>query len=257
MPEIIERAFTGQFGGTARGMRLRNEEFIRPLSFGANWSKLRIVLNVGVNDGLNIVNALIDVGVCSGTLRGIGSNNPVNNVGSGIGGGGAARYAANRLTTSSVTGGWFSSSGQRHFTAQHGSVVDSYATDNVGTFYFGTTGALNGVYRRQLFILDIQRVSSRQCLLANYVTNAAAVQCDVAEVTMVQMCETPFNTTATLASAWNLQSSTLDTTVQYSFPTATSVAWDEANGPLNALNIAWSSTAIPCIIWGIAVARYQ
>jgi len=256
MPEIIERAFTGQFGGTARGMRLRNEEFIRPLSFGANWSKLRIVLNVGVNDGLNIVNALIDVGVCSGTLRGIGSNNPVNYVGSGIGGGGAARYAANRLTTSSVTGGWFSSSGQRHFTAQHGSVVDSYATDNVGTFYFGTTGALNGVYRRQLFILDIQRVNSFQCAIAHITTGSASVQCDMADNAMMEVCETGFNASTSAASTYNLQSNTQDS-VAYTFSSATTVAWQEAAGPLNALNIAWSSTAIPCIIWGIAVARYQ
>jgi len=257
MPEIIERTFTGPFGGTARGMRLRNEEFIRPLSFGNNWSKLRIVLLVGVNDGLEIVNAIFDVGVCSGATRGIGSNNPVNYVGSGVGGEPGGRYVANRIQTSFVTGGWYSSAGTRHFIAQHGSVVDSYVSDSGGTFYLGTTGALNGVYRRQLHVMDIQRVSSRQCLLANYVTNAAAVQCDVAEVTMVQMCETPFNTTATLASAWNLQSSTLDTTVQYSFPTATSVAWDEANGPLDSLNLAWSSTSIPCIIWGMAVTRFQ
>ena len=254
MPEIIERNFV--YGGTARGIRLYNEELIRPLSFGNNWSKLRIVLNIGVNDGLNTVNAILDVGVCSGTVRGIGSNNPVNYVGSGVGGGPSGRYTANRITTSSgFTGGWLASSGQRHITAQHGATVDGYVNDNAGTFYIGTTGLANGVYRRQLHVMDIQRVSRSQCILASYPPSPSAGVGDVVDSSMTEACEAAFNATFSI-TLLSFNTGLLES-VSYSYPTPTTVNWDEANGPLDSLNIAWSSTSIPCILWGIAVTRFQ
>ena len=258
MPEIVERAFTaGPYGGTARGVRLFNEEFIRPFGFGSNWSKLRIVLNIGVTDTPNAggVNALLDMGVCSGTARGIGSANPVNYVGGGLGGGLTARYSGNRITTATVTGGWYSASGARHFTAQHGSTVDSYTYDNVGSIYMGTTGALNGVYRRQLFGLDIQRVSDRECAISNLEASATGIQCDVAENAMMEMGESAFNAGAVVVSAFNLQSN-IRQTLNYSSGTITLVAWQASAGPLDALNIAWSSTSIPCIIWGISITKF-
>jgi len=256
MPEIIERNFTGGFTETIRGILLRNEEYIRPLSFGDNWTKLRIVLNVGLKDSLETQNAIFDVGVCSGTRRGIGSGNPVNYVGTGIGGAGTGRYAGgNRIASGSTTGGWFASSGPRHITAQHGSTVDGYVVDNTSTFYIGTTGALNGVYRRQLHIVDIRRVNASQCILASYPAVTAALQCDAAGAAMTDAAEAAFNASFSI-TLLSFNTGLLES-VSYSYPTPTTVNWDEANGPLDSLNIAWSSTSIPCILWGIAVTRFQ
>lgn len=253
MPEIIQRSFTGLYGGTYRGIRLYNEEFIRPLSFGDNWSKLRIVLLQGVNDTTDIVNAILDVGICSGTLRGIGSNNPVNYVGGGVGGGAGGRYALNRITSTTVTGGWYSASGSRHYTAQHGATVDNYQSDNVGSYYLGTAGAANGFYRRQLFIIDITR-SSASCAIAVAGASSAVVQCDCNEQAVTQACEAAYGSPVA-ALGYSLQDGTV-TALSFTYASTFTVPYTASAGPLNSLNIAWSSTSIPCLIWDIAVARY-
>jgi hypothetical protein len=127
--------------------------------------------------------------------------------------------------------------------------------DNTGSFYIGTTGLANGVYRRQLHVMDIQRVSRRQCILASYPPNAAAAVGDVVGSSMADACEAAFNASFSI-TLFSLNTDLLDA-VPYTYPTPTTVNWDEANGPLDSLNIAWSSTSIPCIIWGMAVARFQ
>jgi hypothetical protein len=75
---------------------------------------------------------------------------------------------------------------------------------------------------------------------------------------MMEMCESAFgiSAVATVVSAWNLQDNTA-ASLSYSYSAITPVSWNEANGPLDSLNISWSSTSIPCIIWGMAVTRYQ
>lgn len=258
MAEIIERTFVGRYGGTYRGLLMYNEEIVRPLSFGSNWKKLRVILLHSVLDqNVSAVNAIFDVGLCSGSVRGIGSNNPVNYVGLGVGGGTTGRYVANRVTsTNAITGGWHSATGQRHYTAQHGATADYFLTDNVGSFYWGSAMRINGAYRRQVFSADFEILSATQVRMAVGGTSATAVQCDADWNAVTALAEYPLNSSLMQVPVYNLQDLVI-TNQSYDATNTTTATWLQSAGQLDTLNIAWSSPTNPYILWGVAVVRFQ
>jgi len=256
MAVIIERNFTGWFEGADRGISLRNEEYIRPLNIGNNWTKLRIAILVGAGNSANIT-AVLDIGMCSASGRGIGSGNPVNYVGGGMGGTVGGRLAAPFFDHVVYTGGWMGSAGVLYYTSMAGAVTTGY-TISPGSYYIGSTLANAGVYSRMMSVVDIEKVSSVLCNVRHYSAPVAQVPYDVSDVSLVQACENPFGSSSaslTTIFAYNRNTASLST-VSYNTDGLKSIAWQESAGPLDAVNIAWSSSTAECTIWGMAVAKY-
>ena len=282
MAAIIEQLFVSPFAGGAgrvKGLELRNEELIRPMSFGDDWKKLRVAVLMGIGQtaigGVSNVlpAALVDIGVCSGTRRGIGSANPVNYMGVGYGGGWTARYGPDAAGVSIRRGielgtvsGWTASGSingnYSHFrTAQHGSTVDGYSQSRndaaASIFFYGPNSALNnGAYRRGMLVADFHRKSSVLFATYLYYTNANPHQCDFTSLNLIDACEGAFgvgfdtpvynlnsNTVVTLSYADQLWSGTLN--LAYA-----------SSGPLDNVNIAWNQSVCTMTVWGVTVARY-
>lgn len=256
MAVIIERNFIGAYSGSDRGLELRNEEFIRTLNMGDNWTKLRIAALVGV--GVTSTRAaVLDIGVCTAGNRGIASGNPTNYVGSGMGGGASSRLLSPLLTFGTAAGGWGGVNGRQHYTTIAGASV-VYGV-SAGTYYVGTTLANAGVYKRMMTVVDIEKVSAVLCNVRQYSQISTGLSYDLSDDSLVAACENTFGPTSTTLAAipaYNLSTSTL-TTLNYGTDGMDSLAWNESAGPLDALNIAWNSSGVECTLWGVAVAKYQ
>lgn len=267
MAVIVQRLFTGGFGATDKAIQLYKEELVRPFDFGDNWTKLRVVVLMGLGN-TGTINSFFDVGVCTAGSRGIGSGIPVNYVGSGIGG------ESTRATTpiieygNDATGGWPSSgsiSGNRsvHQLTQHGSTIDYYNYSRSQGSVFARVPNSNptgGAYYRGMVILDLHRVSSVLVNILFYVPGSpvsGSAGVDVPPMAMMDACESPWGI-APLGIGYNLQTSAYVsiTYVQSTAPSGNK-AYTGSAGPLNAVNLNWTTASCDCTIWGIAVAKHQ
>ena len=283
MAVFTEQLFTSPFAGGAgpvKGLELRNEEFIRPFGFGNNWSKLRIAVLMGLGQTLTkglagtiLPVGLVDIGVCSGTRRGIGSANPVNYIGVGYGGAGGARYGGNAgnplrgIELPTLAGGWTASGSENgnatHYrTAQHGLVVDSYFySRSQGSIYFygPNSAVVNGVYRRGMLVAEFRRVSGVAYTASLYAVSAQAVSaCDFTLLNLVDACESSNFVTSFTTPVYSFVTSALSTLTydqQIGYPVPT-YAYTDSAGPLDCVNIAWNQSICALTIWGVAVARY-
>lgn len=283
MANITEQVFVSPFaGGAGRdvGLELRNEELIRPLSFGDNWTKLRIAVLMGLGQtALNGVGnvlpaALVDIGVCSGTERGIGSANPVNYMGVGYGGGWTARYGPDAAGVGRLRGiefgtvnGWTTSGSLNgnysHFrTAQHGSTVDGYSqsrSDSAGAVYFyGPNSTLNnGAYRRGMLVADFHRKSSVLFASYLYYSNASPQQCDFTTLNLLDACDGVFGASFD-TSVYNFNSTAMVALsyVNQLWSNTLNLAYAGSAGPLDSVNISWNQSVCTLTVWGVTVARY-
>ena len=281
MAALTEHIYVSPFaGGAGRavGLELRNEEFIRPLSFGSNWTKLRIAVLMGLGQTANgpaiiLPNALVDIGVCSGN-RGIGSDSPVNYVGVGYGGGYIGRDGASGIGSvvrgielGTLAGGWtcsgsVSGNATHYRHAQHGLLVDSYlASRSQGSIWFyGPNSALcNGVYRRGILVADFHLKGDYSYSSSLYFVNGGTIyQHDLTPLNLVDACEGAFYAGFS-TSSYNLESLSV-TALAYAnvIPSPTvEYAYTGSAGPLNAVNIAWNQSTCALTIWGVAVTRYS
>lgn len=258
MAVIVERTFTGIYGGSHRGIELRNEELLYPLYFGDNWTRLRIALLWSLASSANLAGGYVDVGVCTAGNRGVlGTPKPSNYVGSGYGGGGT-RASAGTMGYY-TTGGYSTATGPRHYYAQHGGTQDFYSQVNTGTAYTGGNSLLqNGLYyKRSYVVVDIERASSTVCNVGYHFAPAAQVFVDFGGRMLMDVCTgSPFLDSNAYVPGYNLSTAALD----YSDTNLTSpvaVTWLESAGPLDALNVAWNHASVGLTIWGIAVAKWR
>jgi len=260
MAVIVERLFTGDYGGNHRGIELFKEEIVRPLPFGDNWTKLRIALLWGLGISANFAGGVADIGVCSATGKGVLSGIPVNYVGAGYGGG-ATRAAAGSMGFY-TSAGYGTATGAWHWYAQHGGAQDHYAQNAIGTHYVGGCSLVqNGFYRRQITMVDIQKTSSVLCHVCMYQTSAVAVVAgsDWGGQSLMEALEgSPF--AGGVANSYVPAYVLTTGLVEYGdlHPnTVTAVTWVQSAGPLDALNVAWSSEAAGLTIWGMAVSKFR
>ena len=68
-----------------RRLQLGGEEFVRPMSFGGRWGRLRIGLRCMVNAATTITNGGFVVGVCSGSTNTFVSSTTTDYIGMVIG----------------------------------------------------------------------------------------------------------------------------------------------------------------------------
>lgn len=265
MAVIVQRLFTGGFGATDNAIQLYNEELILPFYFGDNWTKLRVVVQMGLGN-TGTVNALVDIGVCTAGNRGIGSGTPANYLGCGFGGNSTRAATPSIEYATDATGGWPSSgsiSGNRsvHQLAQHGATVDYYFYSRSGGSFFGripNSTANGGVYYRGMLAFDVYRVSdvlfqARFYYPTSPVSGGAGI--DVPAVSMMNMCESAWGTPPTVVG-YNLQTSANVSVVYVNGADTGNKAYTGSAGPLNAVNISWTTAACDCTIWGIAVAKH-
>jgi hypothetical protein len=58
-----------------RRIRLANEEWVRKMSFGGKWNKLRVTVRYGINGTSNITSPTLFIGVCAGLTNTFKSSN--------------------------------------------------------------------------------------------------------------------------------------------------------------------------------------
>jgi len=254
MAVIVERVFVGDYGGSRRGIELFNEEIVRPLPFGNNWTKLRVALLWGMGNPA-IIQGVVDVGVCSASGRGVLSGVPVNYVGGGYGGGNT-RAAAGSIGYY-TTGGYATATGAAHTYAQHGGIDDYYLRYGIGTNYIGGNSLLqNGFYRRQLTMIDVEKASSVRCTVTLHAMTAAVIDNDFGGRSLMDACEgSPFGGNNSYVPGYNLATSAVEYSATNGYSDSL-VAWLESAGPLDAFNIAWNQTSVGLTIWGMAVSKY-
>jgi len=268
MAVIVERLFTGGFGGNDKAIQLYDEELVRPLPFGDNWTKLRIVASLGIGNVATVA-GLLDFGVCTAGSPGIGSGTPVNYVGSGFGGNSTRAAAPSIEYGNDATGGWPSSgsiSGNRsvHQLCQHGSTVDDYDYSRNGGSFFGripNSTPNGGVYYRGMLWLDLYRVSDVLMSIkfwypTNPVSGGAGI--DMPPSAMTDACESPWGVVTTYIQGYNLQTSAqVSMTYANGAMPVNNQTYVGSAGALDAVNISWNLQACDCTIWGIAVAKHQ
>lgn len=258
-------------GPTQRGLALYNEDYIRPLPFGANWNKLRIGVCLTLDHPPAYVTApgLVDIGVCSGSLYGINSGSPVNYIGVGWGARSSGRKGAAPLLTyyTNLTGGWsysgigLSDAGSQYATAQRGTTVDNFVwsrTQGSVIMYVPVTQTFNNVRRRCFVIADFNRVSETvfQAYLYHDTDNA---YCDLSQRSMLSAMEAPFATTPIAnVAAWNYQTNAM---VSLSMAnristTGTPITYTNSAGPLDNLNIGWNLDSFGMTVYNIMVAKF-
>lgn len=262
-------------GTTQKGLTLSNEDYIRPLPFGANWNKLRIgvCLTMDHPPAYLIAPGLVDIGVCSGSRYGIGSGTPINYIGVGWGAAGpGGRYnvpatpvAPTLYYLADLTGGWtysgFGNTGSQYAMSQRGTTVDQFVysrTQGGVSMIVPVTGTFNTARRRCFLIVDFNRVS-QTIFQAYFYHDTNNGYCDVPQRSMLDAMEAPFFTTPIAnVAAWNYQTNAM---VALSLANRISVAgtlitYTNSAGPLDNLNIAWNLDSFGMTVYNVMVAKF-
>lgn len=260
-------------GNPQTGLTLFNEEYIRPLPFGNVWTKLRIgvCLTMDHPSFFPTCPGLVDIGVCSGTVLGIGSGNPVNYMGVGWG----ASNVLGRLNnpnpprieykTGDTTGGWpysgfyVSDAGSQYALSQYGTTVPEFIwSRSQGAVYMWVpvTAPFNTVRRRAFVVVDLWRVSTQIFKAYLYYDNDN-VYCDVPQRSTLAAMESPFAVTPLLnMPAWNFQTNAMVNLSMANRISSTDIDYLDSAGPLDSLNIAWNLSSFGMTIYHIMVAKF-
>jgi hypothetical protein len=165
-----------------------------------------------------------------------------------------------------MTGGWPTAglvlgTGGVYATAVHGSTVDSFYNQiqqGQQTLPGPSSMPFQGVYRRGLIVVDIQRVTSFRYTAYLYYDASLSAFCDITYKTMMDACDQPFLTNLTNLAGYNLQTNAMVAMTYSNFlGQVTTQAYTDSAGPLNCVNIAWNMSTISMTIWAVAVARFQ
>lgn len=238
MSNIGQRVFV--LGGNQLYMTLGNEEFIRPMSIGNTWTKLKIgVLLAYTGDSTNnLTLASFMMGVCSGTTNGFRAATTTNFVGALMIGAGADPANGSTLTYTANTGNpVFSAAFPSHVTRVATTTAFNNPGSNTGFTPVAGTGTL---VRRAAFYLTILKGSPNYTLQAFQSIQTSVDQPFYAFLDGMEQVGTPAINAVTYAAA-----------------TAGTIAASETPGSLNAVNLAYNKTSFPAEIYAIAAYRMQ
>lgn len=221
---------------------LAREEYMRPLSFGNNWTCLRLALLVAVQPSgtSNILNTGLFLGICSGSSAGVGAPSTTNFVGADISGNNDVVY-----TWTYNAGG-----GNPYFTATNPSTLSkvdtTYNISGVGSFTWAHPAAGLGLARKGLVLVHIIKGSPNFRVSISAISAALVVS----DYTFSQMFEylDAYNTPG-LNDGYSYLNG-----VALSYSTGTPPC-SEADGPLDTLDIYWPSTTHPLELYALAVNR--
>lgn len=232
MAVIFQRNFPNTSGKT--GLRLSNEEFIRPLSIGSGWTRIRVSITCAIQgDGQTFANGVFFMGLLSGTQFGFNSPSCVGAWGIGSN---ASTYTFN------------ASSGSPYYSTTMAlcyKIGSSPTYLGAGTAYIPTT---TGTLRRTILTNGIIKVSGGSWTSAGYFPQSAGVSnYDVRFYDHVNSSEAGFT-----ATTWFVNSTQYDLASAFT----TSTGFGEPAGGLNAVSIYWNKSNYPLEIYSITVTRY-
>lgn len=233
MSNIGQRVFV--LGGNQLYMTLANEEYVRTLSIGSNWTKIRIgMFHAFTPDGTNnLTGVTLTLGICSGTVNPFGAASTTNWVGACLNGSvlGGLTYNANSGNP------YFSGSGNVSFGKRVGNTNTLTAP---GGAFTGSTNT-GAIQRRTPIYVDITKgnpnytVSSFNCPPANFAQ----------EFTFANFMDAMEQTSASVGG------------VSFNASNSQTVATSEVAGTLDTLDILWNKSLFPIEIYAIAVYRMQ
>lgn len=240
MSVIGQRVFVA--GGNQLYMSLANEEYVRPLGIGSNWTKLRIGLLLAQtpNGVSNFTTAKFFVGLCSGTASPYGAASTTNCIGFNIAASteaaGTWTYVANAGNPYFNVGG-----GTSNFFKRVAVTVTSGAASQIG-FVATNTGTLQ---RKSPVYIDIVK-GSPNWTGYGYQISAANMALDWTFANLLEGMESIQGAAGTTPVIGSLV---------FSGGSAAAVAFTEVAGAIDTLDLLWNNATFTNEIYGIAVYR--
>jgi len=222
-------------------LTLANEEFVRTLGIGTNWTKLRLgILWAITPDGTNALpSSAIVLGLCSGKTNPYGAANTTNFVGAELHTN-APNSTTGSLTYSVISGQpWYTSSGSWPAT-RVGATISS-ASGQGNTFLIATnTGSIQ---RRSPLFVDIQKGSP------NYTITRWLPQSSTTAYQTADMSPAEFLSSLELATpTW------VNIALTGSVGT---IATSEGPGVFDTFDFFWNKSLFPAEIYAVAVYRFS
>jgi len=233
MAVIFQRDFPNTAGKT--GLRLGNEEFIRPLSIGSGWTRIRVSITCAIQgDGQSFAGGTFFMGLIQGTQFGFNSPSCIGAFGVGSN---AATYTFN------------ASSGNPYYSASMSACRKTGATAtyvSTATSYIPTT---TGTLRRSILTAGITKDPASTNWTDYFYTpqSAGVSNYDARFYDHVNSSEAGYTVATWFANA-----------TQYDLSQALAVTntFTEPAGGLDALSIYWNKSNYPLEIYSITVTRY-
>jgi hypothetical protein len=222
-----------------RYLALANEEFVRTLAIGNDWTKLRlgVLLAVTPNGTSALGGTTFMLGVCSGKTSPFGAASTTNFVG-------AALHTGTPGATTGTLG--YGTSGDNPYfvsdgtwpAARVGTTLNSGTGDGTTVVFTANTGSTQ---RRSPLFVDIQK-GSPNYTITRWVPSAAQAQFLTGDCTPVEFLAA---LEATPPTWLNLNLTGLVATV----------AASEAPGALDTFDVLWNKTVSPLEIYALAAYR--
>jgi len=228
MAIIIQRVFATD---TKKGISLGNEEWVRGLTIGTNWSRLRIGILCAANpDGTNNINGCsYALGVCSGTSNPFGAASTANFIGGG--------RSAGVLTYTAGAGNPYYTVTSTTTLRRVGAIT---STSGVGTLAFAST--VGAVQRRWPFYVDVVKGSPNYTVLGyHYDQTTPATTFSINSF---------LDATEQVSAVPNLSGTLLATLLN------SAVACDESTGVFDTVDFFWNKSLYPVEVYALAVARH-
>jgi hypothetical protein len=221
-------------GNSQHCLALRNDEYVRPLTVGSGWTRLRIGLLMAFDANATISAADFCFGLCNHPYGMLSWNCP-NYLGFGFGPAGAYSLA------------YIAGSGNPYFQSaayyryRKGSISTHIAGNGNPNYTAATSGSLS---RRSIWIVDITKGSPNYTVSAFGSLSASLVVLDFTYENLLEAV-------AQYSAAPRVGSVSLSACS--AGPQAG--AFNESTGVLNALAISWTRFDVAVEIYGVAVYR--
>lgn len=227
MAQLASQAFILS-PSTDRYLELSNNEWVRPLSIGNTWSKIRlgVLASITPNGTSDIVPKFV-LGMCSGSSNPFGAGTTTNFVGAGF-------VHALTLTYNAGAGNpYYTSANSTGRITRVGSTV-VYTGGLTGTF-FSNTGSLS---RRCPLIVDITK-GSPNYTVKTYTPSSAATDVSYAEFSAAIESGSDPTTVGSLGLTSN----------------SATIAASEGPGNFDSVDLYWNLSATPIRVYAIQAKR--
>ncbi len=217
-------------------LSLANEEFVRTLSIGSSWTKLRLGMLMALtpDEPNNLSGVLATLGMCSGKTNPFGAATTTNFLGTLFG----SSAAGNTLTYVANTGNPYYWSG-RAAVKRVGATVTLGTANAVESHRFATnTGALQ---RRSLHFVEITKGSPNYTVIY-WSAPATGLSKDF--------------TPAHLLDGLEQSGSIAVNGETFGAGTSIALAFDETAGALDSVDLYWNRAAFPIEVHALAAYRF-
>jgi hypothetical protein len=197
----------------------------RPFNPPAGWNTLRLGVRYHITDigGTVTSTPRLGIALCSGTINLMGDATTTNAIGvistSATWGRGGVGYAP--IAFSAMT--------------YVGTTISTTTTFNTAVPYLNTTTPC-----RQLFIVNIAKGSPNYTVTVTWWNPGGGPFGDVSSALLMNSMLGPFVVPTSVTN--------------YAVDTPRALAFDEANGTLNAVNVWWNHSDVACVVTDVAVA---